>query len=261
MKKLFAFALILALSLTCVSALAEVVGGEGYTVKTGLSYSDQWGATVANVIEKDGEVVKVLFDTVRDGVSSKEKYDDYGIKKVSTIGKEWWEQVAFMENWVEQNGLDSLEVTEDGYAANPDVLTGATIHVSYYAEALANAEAGVTEMEGYSVKTGFSYSDQWGLTVANVIEKDGEVVKVLFDTVRDGQSSKEKFDTYGIKKVSTIGKEWWEQVAFVENWVEQNGLDSLEVTEDGHAANPDVLTGATINVSYYAEALADALSR
>lgn len=261
MKKLFAFALILALTLTCVSALAEVVGGEGYIVRTGLSYSEQWGPTVANVIEKDGAIVKVLFDTVRDGISSKEKYDNYGIKKVSTIDKEWWEQVAFVENWVEQNGLDSLEVTEDGYAANPDVVSGATFHVSYYAEALANAEAGVTEMEGYSVKTGFSYSEQWGSTVANIIMKDGEVVKVLFDTVRDGQSSKEKFDNYGIKKVSSIGKDWWEQVAFVENYIEQNGLDSLEVTDEGYAANPDVLTGATIHVSYYADALADALSR
>ena len=137
MKKLFAFALIMALSLTCALALAE--DSEGYTVRTGLSYSEQWGPTIVNIIEKDGEVVKVLFDTARDGQSSKEKYNDYGIKKVSSIGKEWWEQVAFVETWLEQNGLDSLEVTEDGYAANPDVLTGATFHVSYYVEAIADA--------------------------------------------------------------------------------------------------------------------------
>ena len=34
-----------------------------------------------------------------------------------------------------------------------------------------------------------------------------------------------------------------------------------EVTDEGYAANPDVLTGATIHVSCYADALADALSR
>ena len=262
MKKIFALALAVAMALTCgISALAEAVGSEGYTVKTGISYSEQWGPTIANVIEKDGEIVKILFDTVRDGQSSKEKYDDYGIKDVSTLGKDWWEQVSFFETWVEQNGLDALELTEEGYAANADVVSGATIHVSYYAEALENAEKGVTEAEGYAVKTGFSFSEQWGPTIANVITKDGEIVKILCDTVRDGLSSKEKYDSYGIKGVSSIEKEWWEQLMFFETWVEQNGVDQITYDEEGHATNPDIVTGATIHLSYYADAIADALSR
>ena len=138
MKKLTAILIALALTLISASALAEV-GSDGYTVLTGLSYSEQWGPTVANVIEKDGEVVKLLFDTVRDGLSSKEKFNDYGISKVSTIGKDWWEQVVFFENWVLANGIDAVSFDEKGHATNVDVISGATIGIDDLTRAVRDA--------------------------------------------------------------------------------------------------------------------------
>ena len=265
MKRISAFLLALVLALTCISSLAETVGNEEYTIKTGVSYADPWGITVANVIYKGDEIFKILIDTVRPdgGLSSKEKFDDYGIRRVSSIGMEWFEEVSFFETWAEQNDLTTLELDENGHAVNPDVITGATINVGYYVEALNNADAGVTEANGYTVKTGFSFNATWGPTVANVIYKDGEVLKILVDTVRPdgGLSSKEKYNDYGIKRVSGLGKEWWEEVVFFETWVEENGIEALTLDETGHATNPDVITGATIAVSYYAEAIQDALSR
>lgn len=126
---------------TAGNAADNVVEVNEYTVKTGISYVDSWGITVANVIEKDGEVLKILFDAVRPdgGLSSKEKYNDYGIGAVSTIGKEWWEQVIFVEDFARENGVDGFEMTEDGYAGSPDAVTGATFHVVYFLDALQDA--------------------------------------------------------------------------------------------------------------------------
>ncbi len=262
MKKITVLVLGLAMLLACIPTLAETVGNETYTVKTGVSWNDQWGLTIANVIEQDGQVFKVLCDTVRDGVSSKEKFNDYGILAMSSIGKEWWEQVAYYENSVRNNGVDAVEIDENNHALNADVISGATINIADFTTAIKNADEGIVEVGGYVVKTGFSYSEQWGSTVANVVMKDGEIVKVLCDTVRgDGTSSKEKFDAYGVKKVSSIDKEWWEQVAFFETWVENNDLADIAYDDEGHGTNPDIVSGATIRISYYVEAIEDALNR
>ncbi len=263
MKKFSAFLLALTMILASIPVLAETVGNEEYTVKTGVSYDDPWGITVANVIYKGDEVFKILIDTVRPngGLSSKEHYNDYGIKAMSSIDKEWWEEVVFFQNWAEQNDLSTLQLDETGHAVNADVISGATINLTYYVDALNNADAGITTIGEYTVKTGFSYSEPWGPTIANVIYKGDEIFKVLLDTVRPagGLSSKEHFDEYGIKPLSSLDKEWWEEVVFFQTWVEQNGLDALQLDETGHAVNADVISGATINLSYYVDAIQDAL--
>ena len=264
MKKLASLILALALMLSCAAVLAEEAPASDVTVKTGLTWNDTWGLTVANIVEQDGQVVKILVDVVRDGLSSKEKYNDYGIGPVSSIGKEWWEQVAFLEDWVRDNGVDEVVYDGDGHATVPDVISGATINIADFTTAIQNAKADaadVAEINGYTVKTGLAVSPTWGPTVANVVLKDGEIVKVLVDVVRDGQSSKEKFDDYGVKSASTLGKEWWEQVKSYEEWVAANGADKVECDENGHALNPDLISGATINVSDFTAAVLDALSK
>ena len=81
MKKLIAiFATILVVSLASV-AFAD------YKVKSGISYSPQWGVYIANVIENDGKITNVIIDRLANGKSSKELHDNYGIKPVSSLGK------------------------------------------------------------------------------------------------------------------------------------------------------------------------------
>ena len=232
-----------------------------FTVKTGVSFDETWGLTISNIIEDNGKVVGVLADTFRNGESSKEKYDNYGVKPVSTLGKEWWEQVKFYENWVVENGVDTVEYDEEGHATNPDLISGATINISYYTEAIKNAsDEPEHEIAGFTVKTGTSYNETWGLTVANVIEQDNKIIGVLVDTFRDGESSKEKFDNYGVKSISTLEKDWWEQIKFYENWVVENGVDAVKYDEDGHAT-VDLISGATINISDFTKAIEDALNK
>ena len=139
MKRISALLLALLLALTCVSALADPAADGGYTVKTGVSYDETWGLTVANVIFRDGKVFKILIDTVRPegGLSSKEKFDGYGIKKLSSLGKEWWEQIVSFEDWAQANDVTALTLDESG--RDVDGVTGATIAVSFYVDAVKDA--------------------------------------------------------------------------------------------------------------------------
>ena len=275
MKKmfiLFAAALFTCALVSCGTAPPEEAPSSGataesetanrtpaYTVKTGTYYSDQWGLYIANIVERDGQEPVVIMDRVQNGQSSKERHDSYGIRPVSSIGKEWWEQIVFLEDWIAGNGVDALELDSSGHALNADVVSGATINVAEPSAAVVNALEGKNSDGGYALKTGTYYDEQWGLYIANVVEEGDAVSAVLLDRVQNGESHKEKYDSYGIKRVSSIDKDWWEQVAYYEKWVLQNGADAVAYDEDGHATNPDLITGATIGVDQLTMAVLDAL--
>ncbi len=231
-------------------------------MKSGIYYSQQWGVYIANVIEKDSKIFNVIIDRLANGKSSKELHDNYGIKPVSTLNKDWWEQVAYYESWVVKNGLDSVKTDQKGHALNPDLISGATINVAELSQAVKNAIDGKIEDGGYTLKTGTSYNSIYGLYVANVIFKDGEIIKVLLDFItNDGMSSKEKYDNYGMKNVSSIKKDWWEQAAYFEDWVLKNGVDSVKYDSQGKALNVDLISGATMLVDDMTLAVIDALKK
>ena len=113
----------------------------------------------------------------------------------------------------------------------------------------------------YNVKSGISYSQQWGLYIANIVENDGKITNIIIDRLANGKSSKELHDNYGIKPVSSLNKDWWEQVAYFEGWVLKNGVESVKYDKDGHAENVDLISGATIGIDDLTIAVKDALSK
>ena len=254
MRKLLIIALVL-------SVMSSACAAEHpYTVKSGIYHSPQWGLYIANVIMKDGKISNVLIDRLANGKSSKELHDNYGIKPVSTLGKDWWEQVAYYESWVAEHGLDSVRTDDKGHALNPDLISGATINVAELSQAVQNAIDGKTDDGGYSLKTGTRYNTAWGLYVANVIFRDGEPVKILLDFItKDGASSKEKYDNYGMKNISSINKDWWEQAAYFEDWVLKNGIGAVKYDSQGKALNADLISGATMLIDDMTLAVLDAL--
>ncbi len=220
-------------------------------VKTGIEDVDQWGTYIANLVYSNGKLVAVDLDRIDDdGNSSKEKYDNYGIKKVSSIGEEWWQQVQDYEQYLVKNDGKVAETDSDGHATDKDLLSGATINLNDFGTAVKNAEDGVEpKTDKTTVKTAWKYDPQWGTYLANVIERDGKTVKILVDRVgNDNSIAREKYDDYGIKKVSSIGKDWWEQAEAYEDFVQKNGVDAVEYDKDGHPTNPDLMTGCTIDV-------------
>ena len=254
------FAGIIALMVLLCLAVASYAANNPYTVKTGMYDSEQWGLYIANVVEKDGKIVNVLIDRLANGKSSKELHDNYGIKRVSSLGKDWWEQTAYYERWVAEHGLEAVRTDDKGHALDVDLLSGATINVAELSAAVKSAVDGKTEDRGYTIKTGTSYNETWGLYVANVIFKDGAIFKVLLDYItKDGEIAKEKYDNYGMKPVSSINKDWWEQAAYYEDWVLKNGIDAVKYDPEGKALNVDLVSGATMLVDDMTMAVLDAL--
>ena len=126
MKKLLVLAFA-AMTLTACGGDKEVKG----TAES--KKADDGSYVTAEVTKKGDKITKVSIDEYYPGEKKmkKELGADYGMKSKSGIGKEWDEQVKYLETYLKDNGLDSVKIDEaTGKATNDDVLSGCTIAVS-----------------------------------------------------------------------------------------------------------------------------------
>jgi len=117
----------------------------------------------AAVFDKDGKVVKNIIDTCQTRVnfdatgkvtndktaevkSKKELGNDYGMKRASGIGKEWFEQIAELEKWMvgktaaQITGMKTkTSGTHEGVPDVAELTSSVTITVTDYLEATAEA--------------------------------------------------------------------------------------------------------------------------
>lgn len=109
-------------------------------------------------------------------------------------------------------------------------------------------------------KTGVSESVRNGdmYTKVEVTVKDGKITKVNIDEYGaksfDGSmsgSKKELGDSYNMKSYSEIGKEWYEQIKALEDYVVANGIEKIELDENGKVINTDLKTMCSIRVDEY----------
>ena len=119
---------------------------------------------VAVTISEDGVIDECVIDAVQSKVnfdaagaittdlsapvsSKNELGDAYGMKKASSIGKEWYEQVQALADYVEGKTLDEIRgiaVTEDGKAGEADLAASVTISIAGYLDAIEEAAANAT---------------------------------------------------------------------------------------------------------------------
>lgn len=109
-------------------------GGSSEPEKTGKAESEansKGQVATAEVTLQGDKITKITLDeTYPDKDSTKKALGpDYNMKGASPIGKEWNEQVEFLEDYIVKNGLDSIKLDEEGVPTNEDVLTGCTISV------------------------------------------------------------------------------------------------------------------------------------
>lgn len=181
--------------------------------------------------------------------------DAYGMKKNSGIGKEWSEQIAAFVEYAQGKTVDELKgiaLNEEGRPTGEDLKASVTVHVddviAVIEKAAANAEslgASSGDMIGLAMDTSIAKSkaaeaDAEGLAqtytniVAATFDAEGKVTSAIVDGVQADVSFNNKGelttdiatmpaskveigDSYGMKKNSGIGKEWYEQVkAFAE---------------------------------------------
>lgn len=115
----------------------------GDKTETAYVTTDDGGEVSASVTkDAEGKVTGVAIDqTQEDGSSKKELKEEYGMKDASPIKKEWYEQIEFLENYIIENGVDSVKLNDEGYAENEDVKSGCTIYLGDIMKAVDEANA------------------------------------------------------------------------------------------------------------------------
>ena len=125
---------------TALLLMAGCAGNEE-TKRAEATKKTDSGEIKAVVEMNDNKVTSVSIDETADGASKKEKKDDYGMKGNSSIQKEWYQQIAYLENYLVKNGSDDLKYDDQGRAVNADVLSGCTISIEKYVDVYEDAKA------------------------------------------------------------------------------------------------------------------------
>ena len=184
--------------------------------------------------------------------TKKELRNEYGMKAVSEIEKEWFEQAEAIEAFMLENGVDAVETDADTYITN---ITGVSMKDGGYT-ALA-AEALELAKEG---KFQAVYCNNDDLVIATMmVDAKGVATDLVLDVLQ-GKPAQGTFEwapkskqelglDYGMKGASDIGKEWFEQADAIAAYVFDNGADSIETT-DGYISN---ITGASVRDSGYTQ--------
>ena len=297
----------------------------GEAVKTGLSLITSVGSSTSASAEGDGLAQAditlvavtvgedgVIDDCVIDAIQSKvnfdaagqlitdlstpvtsknERGDDYGMRKASSIGKEWNEQAQAIADYVVGKTIDQvtgISVTEDGKAGDADLAASVTMSIGGYLEgiqqAVANAQhLGASKGDTLVLTSTTSLSDsknataeedglaQAYATVGAITMNGDTITSMVIDAVQANvnfdaagqittgltaaQPSKNQLgDDYGMRKASSIGKEWYEQAAGFAAYVTGKTpaeVSGIAVTEDGKAADADLAASVTISIGAF----------
>jgi predicted small secreted protein len=84
--------------------------------------------------------------------------------------------------------------------------------------------------------------------------------KLVTDPATLVQTKKEQGDAYGMKKVSSLNKEWYEQIEALEKWLvgkTKTDIDNMKLTE---GKSDDLKASVTITVTDYIEAVKKAIA-
>jgi len=185
----------------------------------------------------------------------------------------------------------------------PELASSVTITVQDYVAALEEAYNNAVEIDGGAVKLGLGHNISIGkskgysvadgketlplaqvdtVMAATAFDKDGKVVATIIDNAqtkvnfdKEGKVTTDKngeFKTkvelgpeYGMVKASSIGKEWFEQIAALGEWMEGKTIDEIKAMkvkekDAAHPAVPDeaeLTSSVTISVEHYIEAVAE----
>ena len=304
---------------------SPVDASSGEAVKTGLALITSVGSSTSASAEGDGLAQAditlvavtvgedgVIDDCVIDAIQSKvnfdaagqlitdlstpvtsknERGDDYGMRKASSIGKEWNEQAQAIADYVTGKTIDQvtgIAVTEDGKAGDADLAASVTMSIGGYLEgiqqAVANAQhLGASKGDTLVLTSTTRLSDSKNATAeedglaqayatVGAITMNGDTItsmvidavqaSVNFDTAGQittdltaAQPSKNQLgDDYGMRKASSIGKEWYEQAAGFAAYVTGKTpaeVSGIAVTEDGKTADADLAASVTISIGAF----------
>ncbi|HBK60651.1 MAG TPA: hypothetical protein DDZ84_07660 [Firmicutes bacterium] len=248
--------------------------------------------------------LKVASDLAAENKTKVELGDGYGMRKASSIKKEWHEQIAELERWmvgktvaeIKSLKVKQRDASHPAVPDAPELTSTVTVTVGDYIAAVEEAYKNAVEVPAGAVKLGLGHeistaksktaTAQVDLTVAaTLFDKDGKVVRTVIDTAqtkvpfgKDGKvavdrngefkSKVELGDGYGMRKASSIKKEWHEQIAEFEKWMAGKTvaeIKSLKVRQRdaSHPAVPDapeLTSTVTVTVGDYIAVVAESFA-
>ncbi|MCR5195148.1 MAG: hypothetical protein K6D38_02410 [Pseudobutyrivibrio sp.] len=247
-------------------------------------------------ISADG---KITSDLAAEYKSKRELGDEYGMKKASAIGKEWYEQADAFADWAVGKTADDIKnmAISEGYAGDEDLVASVSIHVTGFQaavlEAMENAVAGgavAGDKLGLGVTTNIAKSvdatadadgNAEAYTTISVLTVNGDGVitssiidavqaKIAFDTKgvitadknADVKSKNELGDEYGMRSASSIGKEWNEQAAAYAEYTVGKTVEEVQNTavEEGRAADADLAASVSVHITDFNAVIAKAVA-
>lgn len=231
--------------------------------------------------------------------TKKELGADYGMKMASGIGVEWFKQIEALEEWMIGKTLEEVAAmkTVENEMLNTiideeDLKSSVTINARGHLAAVQKAIVNAVDAEGATIGLGSNTSiakskaqadgkgavGQADTTIAvTVLDKDGKVVKTIIDTAQtkvqynlEGEvessftdlpkTKKELGDDYGMKGASAIGKEWFEQIAALEDWTVGKTPDEVAgiAIVESIPTDEDLKSSVSIKIDGYLDAFKEA---
>jgi hypothetical protein len=222
---------------------------------------------------------------------------DYGMGKASGIGKEWNEQAAAFAAYVVGKTVEEVKgiaVDAEGKATGSDLTASVTVHVTDFIagiqKAVANAKvdgASAADTLGIGTVTNIAKSVNAGekdglaqiYSTYTALTKDasGKITSCVIDASQANinfdktgklttdikapvQTKNELGEAYGMKKASSIGKEWNEQAAAFAQYVTGKTVAEVQgiAISEGKATGADLTASVTIHVTDFQAVIAKA---
>ena len=225
---------------------------------------------ITNVEFKDGEPVKVSLDVRQEnGTMKKEeaKKGNYVMKEGEA--KNWGEQMDLLEAFLNENKVDTSKVKLTNDDGNTDAVSGVSIKVGSYVKVVEEVIDAVKA--GKDLETGFTGAkiaetpydptgEKKDMVVTKVVFNHGKPVGVSVDVKQEDGSMKKKAAEEG-KYVMKEGeaKHWGEQMALLEAFIVENNFDLSKVKLINDDGNTDAVSGVSIKVGTYVQAVQDVL--
>ena len=232
--------------------------------------------------------IKTTADTVFK--SKNELGNDYGMKANSKIGKEWFEQAAAFAAYAVGKTADQIEniAVAEGVATDADLKSSVTVRIASFQNAVLKAIANAADngakasdklgiaIEGAATQTLTVAADgkpatavAYNYYTATTFDAAGKITSCIIDasqakfvveggvitTALDAEikTKNELGDAYGMKKASSISKEWNEQAAaFAKYAVGKTAAEvaGIALTE-GKPADADLAASVTVHVTSF----------
>ncbi len=320
MRRILALALCVVMALCSLSAVAE----EAVAVKTGLSIATSMSAAknggvqvtinyTAVTVDDNGIIDAVVIDSLQATVgvdaagqlttdpatlfqSKNELGDGYGMRKASSIQKEWNEQAAAFAAYCTGKTIEEVKampVTESGAPADADLAAGCTMGAYNFLPgieaAVANAQqlgakkgdalklVQVTNASGSKSATAEAAGKAQVYATIAAITLNGETITsaaidavqataafdatgaVTSDLTAAPQTKNQLGDAYGMRKASSIAAEWNEQAAGFAAYITGKTVveaTGIAVDEGGYPTDADLRATTTMGIGNFLDLLA-----